>query len=109
MVHVHGLGVNPKDGALFAATHTGLFRIVEGKAERVGDRYQDTMGFTIIGPDHFMGSGHPDVRDYTAGKPPGLLGLVESTDAGLKWTPKSLLGRVGFHLPLRTWTGLRLR
>src|SRR5687768_7073255 len=25
-VHVHGLGVNPKDGALFVATHTGLFR-----------------------------------------------------------------------------------
>ena len=33
VVHVHGLGVNPKDGALFAATHTGLFRIVEGQAE----------------------------------------------------------------------------
>ena len=98
VVHVHGLGVNPTDGALFAATHTGLFRIVEGKTERVGDRYQDTMGFTIIGPDHFMGSGHPDVRDYTAGKLPGLLGLVESTDAGLKWTPKSLLGKVDFHL-----------
>ncbi len=98
VVHVHGLGVNPKDGALFAATHTGLFRIVEGKAERVGDRYQDTMGFTIIGPDHFVGSGHPDVRDYTAGKLPGLLGLIETTDAGHKWTPKSLLGKVDFHL-----------
>ena len=23
-VHVHGLGVNPADGALFIATHTGL-------------------------------------------------------------------------------------
>ena len=24
--------------------------------------------------------------------------MVESTDAGLKWTPKSLLGKVDFHL-----------
>jgi hypothetical protein len=41
-VHVHGLGVNPADGALFVATHTGLYRVAEGerKAERVGDRYQ---------------------------------------------------------------------
>ena len=98
VVHVHGLGVNPKDGALFAATHTGLFRIVEGKAERVSDRYQDTMGFTVVGPDHFLGSGHPDVRDYVAGKLPGLLGLVESTDAGQSWKPQSLLGKVDFHV-----------
>ena len=97
VVHVHGLGINPKDGALFAATHTGLFRIADGKAERVGDRYQDTMGFTVIGPDHFLGSGHPDVRDYTAGRLPGLLGLVESKDAGLTWKPQSLLGKVDFH------------
>jgi len=97
VVHVHGFGINPKDGALFAATHTGLFRIVDGKAERVGDRYQDTMGFTVIGSDHFFGSGHPDVRDYTAGKLPGLLGLVESKDAGLTWKPQSLLGKVDFH------------
>ncbi len=25
-VHVHGLGVDPADGALFIATHTGLWR-----------------------------------------------------------------------------------
>ena len=98
VVHVHGLGVNPKDGALFAATQPGLFRIVDGNAERVGDRYQDTMGFTVVGPDHFLGSGHPDVRDYTAGKLPGLLGLVESKDAGRTWKPQSLLGKVDFHL-----------
>jgi hypothetical protein len=28
-------------------------------AARVADIYQDTMGFTVIGPDHFLGSGHP--------------------------------------------------
>ena len=97
VVHVHGLGVNPKDGALFAATHTGLFRIAEGKAERIAGRYQDTMGFTVIGPDHFLGSGHPDLRDYRDGKLPGLMGLMESKNAGQTWTSQSLLGKADFH------------
>ncbi|HLF79956.1 MAG TPA: hypothetical protein VJB57_20955 [Dehalococcoidia bacterium] len=96
-MHVHGLGVNPKDGALFAATHTGLFRIAEGKAERIAGRYQDTMGSTVVGPDHFIGSGHPDLRDYRDGKLPGLLGLMESKNAGQTWSSQSLLGKAGFH------------
>jgi len=95
-VHVHGLGVNPKDGALFVATHTGLFRAAPGarKSERVADRYQDTMGFTIVGADRFLGSGHPDGRD---GLPP-FLGLIESRDAGETWKPLSLQGDVDFHV-----------
>lgn len=94
-VHVHALGLNPADRALFIATHTGLFRLEPDaqRAERVGDRYQDTMGFTVAGPDHFLGSGHPDVRD----KLPPLLGLVESRNGGETWTPISLLGEVDFH------------
>src|SRR5687768_187039 len=54
-VHIHGLGVNPSDGSVLIATHTGLFRAAPGSeaAERVGDSYQDTMGFAIVGPDHF--------------------------------------------------------
>ena len=100
VAHVHGLGVNPKDGALYAATHTGLFRIPEeGKAGRVADRYQDTMGFTVAGPDRFLGSGHPDINDRRLRKPgrPPLLGLIESTDAGVTWNSVSLLGDVDFH------------
>ena len=95
-IHVHGLGVNPKDGALFVATHTGLFRAREGEqtAKRVADRYQDTMGFTIVGPDRFLGSGHPDARE---GLPP-FLGLVRSTDAGNTWREVSLMGKVDFHV-----------
>jgi hypothetical protein len=31
-VHVHGLGINPADDALFIATHTGLYRVDEGSA-----------------------------------------------------------------------------
>lgn len=95
-VHVHGLGINPRDGALFIATHTGLFRVAQGQrvATRVANRYQDTMGFTIIGPDRFLGSGHPDQREDL----PPLLGLIRSTDAGETWKSVSLLGRVDFHV-----------
>ena len=95
-VHVHGLGVNPRDGALFIATHTGLFRAPAGerKARRVGDRFQDTMGFTVVGPDRFLGSGHPDGRDRL----PPFLGLIETRDAGRTWKPVSLLGEVDFHV-----------
>ena len=94
-VHVHALGVNPADDSLFIATHTGLFRLDRDaeRAQRVGERYQDTMGFTVAGPDHFLGSGHPDVRDEL----PPLLGVIESRNAGRTWTPISLLGKVDFH------------
>jgi hypothetical protein len=99
-VHVHGLGVNPADGALFIATHTGLYKVDEGerKAERVGDRYQDTMGFTIVGPNRFLGSGHPDLNDAREQNLPPLLGLIESTDRGESWEPISLLGEADFHV-----------
>jgi hypothetical protein len=95
-VHVHGLGINPKDRALFVATHTGLFRAArdEREAKRIGGRFQDTMGFTVLGPDHFLGSGHPDGRE----KLPPFLGLIESRDAGETWEPISLLGKRDFHV-----------
>jgi hypothetical protein len=99
VVHVHGLGINPRDGALFAATHTGLFVIGDGTATRVSDRLQDTMGFIVVGPDHFLGSGHPDFRDpqlYDPDRRP-LLGLIESRSAGQSWRPLSLLGEADFH------------
>jgi photosystem II stability/assembly factor-like uncharacterized protein len=93
---VHGLGLNPKDGALFIATHTGLFRAApdEEVPTRVGDRYQDTMGFSVVGPDRFLGSGHPDGRDDL----PPFLGLIESDDAGRSWDSVSLMGRADFHV-----------
>jgi hypothetical protein len=95
-VHVHGLGINPADGALFVATHTGLFRAGPGerRSRRVADRYQDTMGFTVTGPDRFLGSGHPDGREDL----PPFLGLIQSTDAGRSWKPVSLLGKRDFHV-----------
>lgn len=100
LVHVHGLGINPGDGALYAATHTGLFRLDEdGDVQRIADRFQDTMGFTVAGPDRFLASGHPDLRDEelrVEGKPP-LLGLIESTDAGRTWQVRSVLGDADLH------------
>jgi hypothetical protein len=95
-IHVHGLGVNPADGALFVATHTGLFRAEPGeaRARRVADRFQDTMGFTVIGADRFLGSGHPDGRDDL----PPFLGLIETVDAGRTWESVSLMGKRDFHV-----------
>lgn len=97
LAHVHGLGVNPADGALYVATHHGTFRLPEGgPPERVGSSSQDTMGFTVAGPDRFLGSGHPDVAGMQAGQP-GRLGLIESSDAGRSWSNRSLAGEVDFH------------
>ncbi len=107
-VHVHGLGINPGDGALFIATHTGLYRVAKDRrtAERVSDDYQDTMGFSIVGPDRFLGSGHPDLDQAREHDLPPLLGLIRSTDSGKSWEPVSLLGEADFHV-LR-FTGERI-
>ena len=89
LAHVHGLGVDPADGMLLAASHYGVYRLPEsGEPELVGAR-QDTMGFTVVGPRHFLGSGHPDPGD-TDQSP--HLGLIESTDAGQTWRSLSLAG-----------------
>jgi hypothetical protein len=96
--HVHGLGINPADSSLIVATHNGSFRLpAEGdEVERLGDSLQDTMGFTVVGPDQFLGSGHPDMAGRRAGQP-AQLGLIESNDAGATWTELSLGGQVDFH------------
>jgi hypothetical protein len=96
VIHIHGLGRNPADDALFIATHTGLFRLDSNdrSPERVAGLYQDTMGFTVVGPDHFLGSGHPgSIEDD-----PPFLGLIESRNAGNRWRPISLRGDVDFHV-----------
>jgi hypothetical protein len=99
-VHVHGLGLDPADDSLLIATHTGLFRVAEGQrvATRVSESGQDTMGFTVVGPNRFLGSGHPDVHEMRERNLPPRLGLIESTDAGETWVPISLLGEADFHV-----------
>jgi hypothetical protein len=96
LAHVHGLGVDPKDGTLYIATHTGLFRAPEGssKASRVGESQQDVMGFSVVGPDRFVGSGHPGPGQDA---PPNL-GLIRSDNAGRSWEPVSLSGEADFHV-----------
>jgi photosystem II stability/assembly factor-like uncharacterized protein len=52
------------------------------------------MGFTVVGPDHFLGSGHP-----APGQPgPTSLGLIESRDGGESWDELSLSGEADFHI-----------
>ena len=94
MEHIHGLGVDPADGVLYAGTHHGLFRIDDnGVATQVADRVRDFMGFTVAGPGHFLASGHPGAGQSG----PSALGLIESTDGGESWTALSLAGDADFH------------
>jgi hypothetical protein len=91
--HVHALDVNPGDGTVYAATHHGVFRLGPQGPERIAARFQDTMAFTIAGPDRFLASGHPD-----PGEPgPPHLGLVSSTDRAQTWTSVALRGEADFH------------
>ena len=92
--HVHGLGIDPADDTLYIASHMGLFQRRDGgQLHRVADRWQDTMAFTVVGPNHFLASGHPDLREDL----PPHLGLIESTDAAETWQPLSLQGKADFH------------
>lgn len=96
MVHVHGLDAAP-DGQVYAATHYGLFRVGEGAAQRVGERFPDLMGFTVTDDGEFLASGHPDLLEGDAIPEEGLFGLVRSDD-GAVWTPVSLLGDADLHI-----------
>lgn len=98
MAHVHGIGRNPGDGDVYVATHNGLWQAREGRDPKlVGGYLHDFMGFSVVGPDHFIASGHPNSADAL----PPHLGLIESKDAGRTWTSRSLLGEADFHA-LRT-------
>ncbi|MGH3519478.1 MAG: F510_1955 family glycosylhydrolase [Haloechinothrix sp.] len=93
--HIHGLGINPADGELYVASHHGVFLVTgQGAPEQIANRTQDFMGFTVVGPDHFLGSGHPGPQDTD--QPPNV-GLIESTDAATSWHSLSLSGEVDFH------------
>ncbi|GAA5101670.1 hypothetical protein GCM10025762_00340 [Haloechinothrix salitolerans] len=95
LAHIHGLGVNPADDTLYAGSHHGVFRITgDGAPEQIAGLTRDFMGFTVVGEDHFLGSGHAGPEEHDQ---PGNLGLIESTDAGQTWTPLSLSGEVDFH------------
>ncbi|MCA0143839.1 F510_1955 family glycosylhydrolase [Blastococcus sp. LR1] len=91
---MHGLAVDPADGELYAGTHHGVVRVAEdGRLTRIADRVQDFMGFTVVGPEHYLASGHPG--EGQSG--PANLGLIESTDGGATWETMSLAGAADFH------------
>lgn len=90
--HVHGLGVNPADQTLYAATHAGVFAIKGGSAHLIANRRQDTMGFTVAGPDEFLASGHPASMNK-----PNPLGLIKSDDAARTWSAVDFAGERDFH------------
>jgi photosystem II stability/assembly factor-like uncharacterized protein len=92
--HVHGLGIDPADDVLYAGTHHGLVRISpDGELTRIADRVQDFMGFTVVGPQHYLASGHPGAGQDG----PGNLGLIQTTDGGQTWETLSLTGEADFH------------
>ena len=93
---MHGLGYDSARDVLYVATHTGMFQLLPKakKTRRIGDSRQDTMGFTVVSPELFLGSGHPDLRDEL----PSHLGLIRSTDDARSWQPVSLLGKADFHV-----------
>lgn len=99
-VHIHGVAPDPDaPDVLVVATHTGLYRVSDGDAERVGDAYHDLMGFTVADDGTFYASGHPDLQSDHLRTEDGSphLGLVRSTDGGRSWESVSLLGEVDFH------------
>lgn len=91
MAHVHGLGID--GGDLVAGTHYGAFVVGEGGEVTPLGPQQDLMGFTVVGPDHYLASGHPGAGQDA----PGDLGLIESTDGGATWQELSLGGEADFH------------
>ncbi|GAA0969202.1 F510_1955 family glycosylhydrolase [Actinocorallia libanotica] len=93
-VHVHAVGADPADGAVYVASHRGLFRLGEGNDARLVGPDQDTMGFT--GSGTFLASGHPSEEAQAIGAEPHL-GLIRSTDAGSTWTTVSEAGKADFH------------
>jgi photosystem II stability/assembly factor-like uncharacterized protein len=94
--HVHGLAVNPAGGDLLIATHNGLYELAPGaaEAEPVGDSRDDFMGFTVIGADSYLTSGHPGPGSDR----PDPLGLQVSSDGGVSWQSRSLLGEADLHV-----------
>jgi hypothetical protein len=82
---------------LYVATHNGLYRLRDGVPELVGGRQWDVMGFTVRGPDNFLGGGHPSLDEIRAETYPPLLGFIETKDGGLSWDILAMRGEADLH------------
>ena len=93
--HVHGLGVNPGNGAIFVATHSGVLRLAadETSPRPIDGQRHDLEGFMVLSEDVLVASGHPDPSH----KAPGL-GLIISSDAGRTWRTASLAAQADLHV-----------
>ena len=96
-VHVHELAIDPAGEGLLVAAHTGLFRIDDGKVERLDDQYHDIEALEVAASKRYLSSGHPDFRSAELGLEPERLGLMESRDAGETWNAVSLSSEADFH------------
>jgi hypothetical protein len=109
--YVHGLGHDLRSGAVFAATHNGVWELPTSALPSsfgtgslisppdnvpllVADRRQDTMGFLATDTGLLLGSGHPDPTDPSL---PSNLGFITSGDGAQTWTAVSLAGETDFH------------
>ncbi|PTR27747.1 hypothetical protein C8K36_104371 [Rhodococcus sp. OK519] len=92
--HLHGLHVDA-DGTVLAGTHSGLLALApSGNTTRVGLSEDDLMGLSgVPGTDTLYSSGHPGPSSDA----PNPLGLARSTDGGVTWESRSLVGEVDFH------------
>lgn len=89
--HVHNLAIDGQ--SVLLGTHEGLFRQEPSQPVlRISEQPFDVMGLARSG-QAWLASGHPG-----AGMDgPADLGLLESTDGGATWQPRSLYGEVDFH------------
>lgn len=101
IAHIHELTVDARSGDLIAVTHEGIYDIsiaADGAATLTGPRAGldfDPMGFVVAG-DTIYASGHPGpTTPDSFGRP--NLGLIASTDNGMRWKNISLTGQTDFH------------
>jgi len=99
--HVHGVGIDEGWGAVYVATHKGLFSVSSSfdspqdsasLGSPIAGLRQDNMGFAIDG-ERMYASGHPDPTVSSDAD----LGLLTSTDKGKTWSAVSLKGTTDFH------------
>lgn len=90
--HVHAVARDASTGQTLVATHEGLYVLGAGEPRRVGPVI-DFMGFSVVGPKHYLASGHPGPGTDL----PQPVGLIETRDGGQTWTVLSGGGESDYH------------
>jgi photosystem II stability/assembly factor-like uncharacterized protein len=101
---VNGLAIDPKTKDFLETTNKGFWRISPDgkKVSRILGHItykgkSDTVGTFLlaepVGPDRFIGSGHPDHQNTL----PQFLGYLKSDDGGKTWQGLSRVGDADLH------------